>query len=214
MIYHKKCLACKKVYIIGTRQNFKKQKYCSRKCQSTQPHTWIRKDIKFWEHCKHFKWKTATEEEKKQRVKDRFEKYVIRQDGCWDWKGCIHKSGYAPMNYYNNQFKNAHVVSWILHKGNIPNGLCVLHKCDNRKCTNPEHLFLGTYSDNHQDMLKKHRNNTQKGEKSHLSKLKEYDVVEIRNLISIGVPMTKIAKRYNVTYCAIRDIKRSDTWKV
>ena len=116
-----------------------------------------------------FTWKTATEEQKLERIKNNFEKLVIRKEGCWDWAGCLHRAGYAPMNFYNNKMKYAHSVSWILHKGVIPEGLLVCHHCDNKKCTNPDHLFLGTTRDNSLDMVKKNRHIF--GEKKFNSKL-------------------------------------------
>lgn len=76
--------------------------------------------------------------------------------GCWLWKSTITIHGYGLHNYKRKRMA-AHRVSWILHNGEIPQGLFVLHKCDVRSCVNPAHLFLGTQSDNMQDCIKKGR---------------------------------------------------------
>lgn len=87
----------------------------------------------------------------------RFWAKVDKSTDCWEWMGNIKEdSGYGSIKN-GNTMDYAHRVSWTLHFGTIPKGLCVLHKCDNRRCVNPNHLFLGTYKDNVQDMIKKGR---------------------------------------------------------
>lgn len=76
--------------------------------------------------------------------------------GCWHFTGYINKAGYGQIKIINNVI-HAHRASWILHNGHVPSGLLVCHKCDNPKCVNPDHLFLGTHKDNAIDMVIKGR---------------------------------------------------------
>jgi len=79
------------------------------------------------------------------------------ENGCWNWMSALRgKSGYGAFKV-NGKCVDAHRFSFMLNKGDIPNGLYVCHKCDNRKCVNPEHLFLGSAKDNHQDGMNKGR---------------------------------------------------------
>ena len=115
-------------------------------------------------------------------LKSGFEKYVIRKEGCWDWKGHF----YSQMGYgrfqANKKMKIAHRASWEIYYGEIPKGICVLHKCDNPRCTNPKHLFLGTIQDNNADMIKKNRNSMlcKPGSKNINAKFNNEQINEIR----------------------------------
>jgi hypothetical protein len=93
-------------------------------------------------------------------VAERFAKYVHPEpnSGCWLWVGNAIPHGYGIIRINKPRTQRlAHRVSWQVHRGDIPTGLCVLHRCDNRLCDNPDHLFLGTQRDNLQDMLRKGR---------------------------------------------------------
>ena len=82
---------------------------------------------------------------------------------CWDWKACKTLNGYGLFCVTTKKKKLAHNVIWEIMNGPRPKGLLILHKCDNRGCVNPDHLFLGTYKDNMQDMVKKGRGRWQLG---------------------------------------------------
>lgn len=98
-------------------------------------------------------------------VFSRFVGKINRLDGqcsCWEWTGALMKNGYGAIRIGSKKLKTSrteysHRVSWVLAYGNIPNGLSVLHKYDNRKCVRPSHLFLGTLTDNMRDMVDKDR---------------------------------------------------------
>ena len=94
-----------------------------------------------------------------ERLKNR---HVIDSDtDCWNWSGNTSGNGYGRIRH-KGRYICAHRASYIVRIGEIPDGLLVLHKCDNRGCVNPDHLFLGTHKDNMQDMLSKGRGRYQK----------------------------------------------------
>lgn len=87
---------------------------------------------------------------------DRFFQKVDMSRDCWIWKAGTDKDGYGKI-YVDGKTIRSHRVSWEIHNGPIPKNMCVLHKCDNPPCVNPEHLFLGTSTDNNRDREVKNR---------------------------------------------------------
>ena len=128
--------------------------------------------------------------------------------GCIEWTGGRTTSGYGMIRD-NHRILTTHRVMYSVSVGPIPIGLCVLHRCDNRICCNPKHLFLGTNSDNILDRIAKGRSADAKGEKNPAAKLTDREVKIIRRSPLSG-PL--LAKRFKVSRCTINAIKRREQW--
>lgn len=144
-------------------------------------------------------------------------------EGCWLWTGCKIHHGYGMLNTggKHGQNKLAHRISWELHHSEpIPEGMEVLHRCDNPSCVNPAHLFLGTQKDNVADMISKHRSPYGKcfykiaacGEANHAHKLTAADVLEIRAACAKGETQRSVALRYGVAQSTIGKIANRERW--
>jgi transposase len=138
-------------------------------------------------------------------------------DDCWEWQGLKGKKGYGGLKIYDalrvckRRTVLVHRISYELFIGPIPEGLGVLHKCDNPPCCNPNHLFIGTNADNRADCVAKDRHS--KGEQHTKAKLTEQHVIEIKALLIDGMPQRKIAKKYGVGHTVIGSIKNGLSWK-
>ena len=144
----------------------------------------------------------------KRPLKERFEEKVnVIENGCHEWTGCLAANGYG-MLHLNGKTAFAHRVAFELANGQIMDKSYVLHLCDNRKCVNPDHLFLGTFQDNMDDMVSKMRHAV--GEKNGHAKLNAEQVREIR---AIGGSNTKTAAVYGVTPGLVSMIRSGRIWK-
>lgn len=138
---------------------------------------------------------------------------------CWEWKRCLISVGYGAFTITRNKKQiliYSHRMVWELTNSEIPKGLWVLHKCDNPKCCNPKHLFLGTARDNTLDMIQKGRNghNKIKGELSPNHKLTTEQVLYIRDRYALGnITMKEIADEMNVHYSSISLVINRKRWK-
>lgn len=149
---------------------------------------------------------------------------VVISDPCWKWIGTIDAAGYAIF-HVNRQGRKAARISFALFHGSFDKDLIVCHRCDNRECVNPDHLFLGTPADNSADMVLKGR--SAKGNKSpsrlypekikrgvnhHNSKLSENDVMEILALSQGGIAKRELSRRYGVSRTSVKGILNGTLW--
>ena len=147
------------------------------------------------------------------RTAAKFWAKVRRGDGCWEWTGAKSSSGYGSMDWFGRSTL-PHRVSWRLRRGRIPRRKCVLHKCDNRICVRPSHLFLGTYRDNLHDAIRKGRHKPQRAEKHGMSKLTWDDVDNIRRIYVPGVLGTvRLGRMFDVEPQTIWMIVKGRHWK-
>jgi hypothetical protein len=178
---------------------------------------------------------------RKRPLADRFWEKVNKSVGpraCWNWTGTVNpKTGYGEISggERGSGREIASRLSWQLHYGPIPDGLCVLHHCDNRLCVNPVHLFLGTRADNVHDMIQKGRNadhvrpgyhpkgdrngarvhpeRMSRGERHHSAKLTEARVRAIRAAYAGGVCQAILSREYGVTPTCVYNIVHRKTWR-
>lgn len=161
----------------------------------------------------------AGESQNRIPISDRFWPKVRKgsQDDCWLWQGGTTKRGYGVIGGDGKGPRQlmASRVAWELTHGPIIDGLFVCHDCpdgDNPLCVNPAHLFLGTQQDNMDDKVKKGRQ--RKGEGVPSSKLKESDVIRIKDIHRAGeTSVRKLAETYGVTTSTIRSIMSGRLWK-
>ena len=130
-----------------------------------------------------------------------------RPTGCWEWTAST-VNGYGKVGGSAGQSR-AHRTSWKMANGPIPEGALVLHRCDNRRCVNPDHLFLGTHADNMADASRKGR--IARGTAVR-SKLRERDVLSIRARWSQGETQVALAAEFGVNQGTISNTVTGRSW--
>lgn len=163
------------------------------------------------------------------KIIKRFNKFFVAGDpaSCWMFTGSRNKMGYGKF-YAKPRMRYAHRMAYQIAHGPFQEDLLVCHTCDNPSCVNPSHLFLGNHTDNARDMLRKKRNNHQRGdqhfnrrhpelvrrgEMSPNVKLKTEQVVAIKRLLKEGLKQTEIAEMFGVKAATISSIKCGHNWK-
>lgn len=140
----------------------------------------------------------------------RFWNKVDRSSGCWKWKGRKHLHGYGGMSAATHSGKQAvyaHRISYLIHFGEIGDGMCVCHSCDNGECCNPGHLFLGSHAINMKDAASKKR--IPYGEGHFAVKLSDVDVISARRMYACGgKSIAAISKLYGTPYRTMVSIVR------
>ena len=146
-----------------------------------------------------------------------FEKFVAKNlDGCDIWNGATagaKRTGHGSF-WFEGRMQKAHRVAWRLYCGDIPDGMCVCHRCDVPLCVNPAHLFLGTQQENIADMVNKGRQQRvpRPGAKNTQAKITERDVREIRAQFAAGQPVNTICATYRLSETQVRRIGHRQRW--
>lgn len=140
-------------------------------------------------------------------------------EGCWLWSGPRDRGGYGLAYSVSitprRRDVRAHRLSWEIHYGEIPDGMCVCHRCDTPSCVRPDHLFLGTALDNARDRQSKGRGFiVPSGEKHPNRRFTAEQVARIRAAYAAGSTKKSLARAYGMSSANIRSIVTGRTWKV
>jgi len=153
--------------------------------------------------------KYTTEE----RINAFWNKVAITADDnqCWEWKAMLFPNGYGRMKV-GGKDTLAHRIAWMHPNYIIPKGMCVCHSCDNPKCCNPKHLWLGTNQENTADKVSKNRQTM--GESVNTCKLSPIQVVEVRLRYASGeTNSSKLAREFGISAAGMRLIIKRINWK-
>lgn len=139
---------------------------------------------------------------------------VDKTDSCWIWKGYRDSKGYGEIAGADGKRTRAHRVSWLFYRGQIPDGICVCHRCDNPPCVNPNHLFLGTQADNLRDMRTKKRWTPRVivGGANPRCRFTADQVLALRKSFDAGGTLTEVAKKYALPISTVWNIVHRKTW--
>lgn len=140
-------------------------------------------------------------------LKERFMRRVDISGDCWAWQGAITNGGYGLCRDGDQKTQTAHRVSYEIFTGAVPEGMDVMHACDNRCCVNPAHLSVGTRAQNMQDAKRKGR--TARGERHGRRKLTAEQAEQIKHAEGT---QTVIAKRFGISQTHVHQIKSGKNW--
>lgn len=171
--------------------------------------------------------KGAKRNRKCRPIADRFWEKVNKTEVCWLWTAHVNNHGYGEIHLKsgNSTVEYAHRISWMIHFGEIPSGMEVLHSCDNPPCIRPDHLFLGDQKRNLNDAISKGRmpilvnGSGAKGELHGMAKLTEEQVIDIRNRYISGVNQSnpsnrrELAEEFGISPNHVWQVKKGKVWK-
>ena len=144
-------------------------------------------------------------------IEERFWSKVHKTDTCWLWTGSVNKKGYGTFGTTNRRTTTASRFAYKLHHGvDLTPDQFVCHHCDNPPCVRPDHLFLGSNTENQRDSIRKGRDNKARGERNCNAKLTAYNVLEIR---SSSLNSSQLGRKFRVAANTIGCIRRGQTWK-
>lgn len=147
-------------------------------------------------------------------IEQRFFAKVLKTESCWNWQATKVPRGYGILGRGRGSRKYiyAHRFSYQYHVGEIPEGISVLHKCDNPSCVNPKHLFLGTQLENMKDMRKKNRGTV--GVRHPNAILNPEIVCNIRKEYAAGgTSLSILGRKYDITFQHVHDIIKNKIWR-
>jgi hypothetical protein len=156
-----------------------------------------------------------------------WEKVEVRgPDECWEWRASRLPTGYGLFWVHGlgppptikdrgwGRMMGAHRACWLLHHGEIPEGMEICHRCDNRACVNPAHLFLGTHAENVADCVQKGRLYDRRGAANPRAKLSPASVAEIRSRHAAGeTNKSALGREYGVSDTAIHAVVNGRHWR-
>jgi len=147
---------------------------------------------------------------------ERFNQYVTYEPntGCHLWTGNYKHTGYGGFTYYNNKSMTSSRASYLIFKGEIPNGMQVCHSCDVKECVNPDHLFVGTHKDNVQDMIQKGRKMSSFGVLNGMSKITDEIVRTIRqNYTGAWGEQKRLCEQYGISAPQMSGLLNNKFWR-
>lgn len=149
----------------------------------------------------------------------RFRRHVptdVGRHDCWEWLGGLKPGGYGRFMLSKYPYKEvlAHRASWELHRGPIPAGKVVCHHCDNPRCVNPAHLFVGTQAENVDDMQRKGRRTVLQGPSIGTAVYSAETIAEVKRMLAEGLTPTPIHRATGISVCHIKRIRAGKARRV